>query len=527
MDQAMAESGIDPREEICIRRLVVPARLWLGLTDAALVSSWVSALAMEIRRAIDRRGDGIVRYHSRAEAIVDAVLGIAQRRRERRWAWRQMELPVDQPSTQAIVDVLIANPAVIVATFRALAMEPAFRDVVDRIDDDSVQRIVEAALAYAGAACSITAIAASPSTENTNSATVITSERPGVAQRHAARIARSRQKASSIASRTPLAPFLSRGQSRTRRVAMAALAVLEREPALLRASEEIVAPLLAMTAHALGQAIEASSPTSQPRMRESHSKRSASTPPATTPRSAKSDPAEAHARGPADTRDVDRVPASESREGNTDDSRAASIDEAASSPVTREDTAASSTSSEDSTSSSQTDEPLDLRTRAWTDWGGLLFLVNVARDVGLADRALDDPAVGGRPLAWVLERIAMTLVPANRDDAAVRAFAGLPPSREREIRTDDDQPAGGAEQAALFAMAGWLAESALARLDRAGDDAALYEICARRAEIVADPGWIEARFSLDQVSIEMRRAGLDLDPGYVEWLGVVMKFAYV
>ena len=51
-------------------------------------------------------------------------------------------------------------------------------------------------------------------------------------------------------------------------------------------------------------------------------------------------------------------------------------------------------------------------------------------------------------------------------------------------------------------------------------------VCHRRAEIVADPGWIELRFSLDDVSTELRRAGLDLDPGYVTWLGFVLKFTY-
>ena len=52
MDDAMTEARIDPHEEVCIRRLVVPARFWLGFTDEALVSSWVSALAVHMRRAL-------------------------------------------------------------------------------------------------------------------------------------------------------------------------------------------------------------------------------------------------------------------------------------------------------------------------------------------------------------------------------------------------------------------------------------------------------------------------------------------
>ena len=44
-------------------------------------------------------------------------------------------------------------------------------------------------------------------------------------------------------------------------------------------------------------------------------------------------------------------------------------------------------------------------------------------------------------------------------------------------------------------------------------------VCRRRGEIVADPGWIEVRLPLDEVSVEVRRAGLDLDPGWIPWLG--------
>jgi len=65
------------------------------------------------------------------------------------------------------------------------------------------------------------------------------------------------------------------------------------------------------------------------------------------------------------------------------------------------------------------------------------------------------------------------------------------------------------------------------RVEWGGDRAALIEfVCHRSAEIVADPGWIDVRFSLDEVATEIRRAGLDLDPGYVPWLGVVVRFIY-
>jgi hypothetical protein len=50
--------------------------------------------------------------------------------------------------------------------------------------------------------------------------------------------------------------------------------------------------------------------------------------------------------------------------------------------------------------------------------------------------------------------------------------------------------------------------------------------CRRRAEVQSDPGWIELHFSLEDVRSDLRVAGLDLDPGWVPWLGVVIRFVY-
>jgi len=55
---------------------------------------------------------------------------------------------------------------------------------------------------------------------------------------------------------------------------------------------------------------------------------------------------------------------------------------------------------------------------------------------------------------------------------------------------------------------------------------AVAEICARRAEVVAELGWIDVLLDIEDVSLDVRRAGLDLDPGWVPWLGVVLRFIY-
>ena len=51
-------------------------------------------------------------------------------------------------------------------------------------------------------------------------------------------------------------------------------------------------------------------------------------------------------------------------------------------------------------------------------------------------------------------------------------------------------------------------------------------ISARAGVIVQDPGWIEFRLRLADVDLDVRRAGLDLDPGFVPWLGAVVVIRY-
>jgi hypothetical protein len=165
---------------------------------------------------------------------------------------------------------------------------------------------------------------------------------------------------------------------------------------------------------------------------------------------------------------------------------------------------------------------------AVTDHGGLLFLIHVLAACGLPLAIAADPALASRDLRWALHQLAMLLTGCEPGDPAAGAFVGLRPTDTTPDR--DQRPPTEDETAALSRYAQEIVDRVAAMF--AGDDgrdslAIVKWLCDRRAEIAADPGWIELRFRHAQADTSIRRRGLDLNPDFVPWLAVVVRFAYV
>ena len=158
-----------------------------------------------------------------------------------------------------------------------------------------------------------------------------------------------------------------------------------------------------------------------------------------------------------------------------------------------------------------------------TEHGGLLLLTPLLPASGalalLQDTALW-PADAG-PQA--LHALALRLWPLAAGDAAALAFCGLPPGAAPPPRlaltTEQDSALVEARHRVVQHLAERLPEGR-------SEGRALRFVVARRARITADPGWIDVHFSLRDVSTELRRAALDLDPGFLPWLGVVLRYRY-
>ena len=161
-----------------------------------------------------------------------------------------------------------------------------------------------------------------------------------------------------------------------------------------------------------------------------------------------------------------------------------------------------------------------------TRWGGLLFLLATADQAGIPREVLADDAFADRLLSWVLFHLGTLLVPAGQagvPDPAMFALAGLLPA---------DRPAAPAPTA--LSGHGSASTRGAGRTPRPlGSAPAAPMIRSRRS-----PGWRPGTASWpppqvvrDPPAAGQRRyrrapAGLDVDPGWVPWLGSVVMFRY-
>jgi len=522
LERAARIAGLDNGEEVCVRRADVLLRLRLSAPEAVLADEWSRAIAVELRRLVDRMSDGgsafggaagndfLVRYRSRTEALVSLVLEASRGERSRAWAWRQLGLPSTGRDGELVARALAAEPERIVAVLAEVARRGGLPSLLRALRGSDWRPLVGRALSAAGAEPAL--VVAPPDGE----------PRPSTAM--------TRAQAEARAERIVAASSIARAASRAGRAAvagearrpLAALALLESEPARLRSGRAQAAALLDAIERALLAAagtpraeIDRILPIEQP-------------PPPSTKDEARAALDEKRAR-PDDDRaraEDDRVAAARSVEG-------------AATTATNPDAAREGTSIElrdrDAAIAKRTVEervlddeepPLDGRLRGRTDFGGLPFLLHLVAELELVDEILAHPLLGERSLRWTLYHLARTLRPVGALDPAALAFAGIGPRARMPWELEPaPQPR---EQEPLDALAARIAARLVERMGRPerAPEELLASVCRRRAEVVADPGWIEVHLALDDVDVAVRRAGLDLHPGYLPWLGVVVRFVY-
>jgi hypothetical protein len=485
-------TGADRDELVCVRRVrVPPVRMRWDGDDAELAARWGRLAGPAVSDALAAGGADVVRYRTAAHARQHLVTGVLREDRAGVWAWRLLGLwpaagPAaadDAPATEVLAHVLLTaagdEPHAAVAMMTAVAAAGLLPRMLAVVPDTVLAVLVGAAWRRTTGSV---AVLEHPSGDPADAVS------PGagavVARSAVIRALRNRPEREAAPDHLSAA------------TALAALAVLEVDPGLARgpSAGRLVAELADRIAG--GRAARPDRPDSPaPDHRDAtrdHRDATRPAPPGTAPDPPKpSLPARSAAR---------RQPGSDP-EPPIDAGR----------PLPAQDQA-------------EARYARVCRTR----WGGLLFLLPLVDEAGLPDAVAADPGRFGAELRPVLHelgrRICRRAAPgtglADATDPAVLAFAGLPPyAGPPEIPPRAD---------ALEAFVGDLTDLLRARLraPALGDEAVLATVCHRNAVIEAEPGWIDVRLSLDDVDLDVRRAGLDLDPDFLPWLGCVVRYRY-
>jgi hypothetical protein len=154
----------------------------------------------------------------------------------------------------------------------------------------------------------------------------------------------------------------------------------------------------------------------------------------------------------------------------------------------------------------------DSRELIATEWAGSLFWLGRIANCGVLDWLQTQPSASALPM-W-LGTLADCLGVTPND-----------PVRRVLLCDDlnDPIPAALAEHAcALCAKWDWWLNEAAPDLP----PPRLTRVCQRPGRLLREPGWVELVLPLDSVDTRIRRLGLDLDPGWLPWLGCMLKIRY-
>jgi hypothetical protein len=479
-DAALERAGISASDEVCIRRVESVVRLNTGTDDAKLAAFCSVAFADAIVTELANGGPNVVRFGSRRQALIDMTLSVARGNLERAWAWRRLEL-----LTGDVIDSLRGAEREVFATLVrwaadathvlvALADAELLAPYVVNVPESDWSALAKAVLVESHALWPFSdaehdgarhdEAQRDDQLHKSNDASVARESHDWLAVTADRVWKTSRLLRSVRASRNRLSPALAR--------VLSALALVECEPAFAASPRggEIV---LAIAKHLnLTQATQASiAPKSQP------------------------------AR------------------------------------------------------TTESDEPVDTRVHLPTQFGGLLFLLHAVRALDLPDVIATHGALRTRSSRWILHELAVLLVQQAmgdvqhatrdvqhatriRDDASTFVFAGIVAGSARDGAFHDcDGARSLASESVVTALeldallqfatdiVAWLRDRGGALPDET-DVAMLRRIVQRSAEIVADAAWVEARFSVNDTSTDIRRAGLDLDVGWLPSIGMMVRFVY-
>ena len=475
-----------PEQEIILVKRLAASKTWTGRhTDRQAAREWSDAIAHELDRVL-RGGPSanLQRFRHRGAARLAFAHDALEARSQRDWAWHRLGLLPRASCTEgerldALMRLATNEAEALLPLLRGLQESPSWPRFVARLDIDALAELAHAVLqACASSTRFADALAAGEAT-GSGDTPALASTASGAAVAPADAVALLRAVPATDA---------------RRRLWITRLALLLSDPRQARrgaaAIDRLVAPLLAADLET-----------------------------APSPKDTNHGPAPDRRSDATAASHEDTGPESEGPRGDVSAAQptvGAEADRRAASADGPDDAAVAVAVAVDVDSAI---EPIV----GHSEHAGLLLLLPLLEPCGVL-ALLDDERVwpaSSWPLA--LHRFATSLVPLAADDAAALAFCGRRPT--------DAVPRPFARlstaQSEALARASDLLHAALVLRLPAWRGAGLIErVALRRGRIQADPAWFEVRYALRDVSIDLRRAALDLDPGFIPWLGIVLRYVY-
>jgi hypothetical protein len=490
-----------PAGEWYVQRHMVPLVVETEEADSLMAANWAHALVASIAAALRTGGKGIVRYDNDTETAIDAVAGIAAGRLDRVWAWRQAGVlettrpdPVREPGP-AIVAILGVRSELAAKILSASALRASLV-CLDRALGDAGWRA--AAQVVSG-------------TRDAASSVGADELMPDVRRALARRLVRASTLASLIVRNgvRPSAPTLR---------AWGELVAEEVDPVAARRKgvrAAVVAELRRGLAHAEPAApspLVRSSQTDHDRIQGTRTKRGETVTVVGLPEPGRFSEGTSSAEGISFAEGT-------SSAGETMARMAV--------PTAVSPTRAGASSAERNQARADWDDDRGEQPEA-TRHGGLFFFLATASAAGVP-RDATRGVLAGRPMPWVVHQSMQRMAALEAADPALLGVAGL--DRRRGQWLLSAEPANAPEEEQLGAITARWSESTLQRLaDARANWAApahdLHWLVDRPAAVLARPGWVEVIFSAQLADSLVRRAGLDLDPGWVPWLGCVVRYRY-
>jgi hypothetical protein len=162
-----------------------------------------------------------------------------------------------------------------------------------------------------------------------------------------------------------------------------------------------------------------------------------------------------------------------------------------------------------------------------SEWAGLAFLLNVVGDCDVVARLAEfnaSNAADELSMQHVLQQVAVVHLGVPEGEPGIRALCG-----GWQPESDVVAPTRGTAALFIAACAAALCEGLRARvtdLGRTGDVEVIERVCRRPGRIRFEPGWIEVHMDSRHADVRLRAAALDFDPGFVPFLGCVVRFHY-